>query len=206
MARYTGPKGKLVRRFGVNIFGNDKYDRLLERRSDGPGQHGANQSRRKKSDYALQLIEKQKLRCSYGLLEKQFRRTFHRARQMRGVTGDNLLLLLESRLDSVVYRAGFGRTLFQARQMVNHGHFQVNGRRVDIPSCQIKPGDIVSVRDTAKSKALATRTFMENPRTGTPEWMSVDVQALQVKINRMPMRDEIPSSANEQLIVELYSK
>lgn len=206
MAKFTGPKGKLVRRFGVNLFGNPKYDRLLERRSHGPGQHGPNQTRRKVSDYAQQLIEKQKLRRSYGLLEKQFRRLFRKAQQMRGVTGDNLLILLETRLDSLLFRAGFGCTLMQSRQLVNHGHLNVNGRRVDIPSYRVKTGDIINVRDSAASKALATRYLMENPRFSGAEWLTLDKQTLTVTVNRIPQRDEIQSIANEQLIVELYSK
>lgn len=206
MAKFTGPKGKLVRRFGVNIFGNPKYDRLLERRSHGPGQHGPSGGRRKVSDYAQQLIEKQKLRNSYGLLEKQFRRVFRKAQQMRGVTGDNLLVLLETRLDTVAFRAGFGCTLVQARQLVNHGHLMVNGRRVDIASCRIKPGDVITVRDSEASRTLATRYLMENPRFAGANWITVDPQALTVTVNRLPQRDEIAGPANEQLIVELYSK
>lgn len=206
MAKYTGPKGKLVRRFGVNIFGNVKYDRLLERRSHGPGQHGAGHARRKVSNYAQQLIEKQKLRLSYGLLEKQFRRTFHKAQRMRGVTGDNLMRLLETRLDAIAFRAGFGCTLMQARQFVNHGHLLVNGRRVDIASYRVKRGDVISVRDSKGAKVLATRYLMENPRFSGVEWLTVDLQELRVTVERLPQRDEIPSPANEQLIVELYSK
>lgn len=206
MAKFTGPKGKLVRRFGVNIFSNPKYDRLLERRSHGPGEHGPKLVRRKVSEYAQQLIEKQKLRYSYGLLEKQFRRLFRKAQQMRGVTGDNLLILLETRLDTLTFRAGFGCTLMQSRQLVNHGHVNVNGRRVDIASCRIKVGDVISIRDTPASKALATRYLMESPRFSSTEWITVDKQALTVTINRLPQRDEISGTANEQLIVELYSK
>lgn len=206
MAKFTGPKGKLVRRFGVNIFGNPKYDRLLERRSHGPGQHGPNQTRRKISDYAHQLIEKQKLRYSYGLLEKQFRRLFRKAQQMRGVTGENLLVLLETRLDSLVFRAGFGCTLMQARQLVNHGHISINGRRVDIASYRVKTGDVITVRNNTASKTLATRYLTENPRFSGAEWLTLDKQLLTVTVDRMPQRDEIQSVANEQLIVELYSK
>jgi small subunit ribosomal protein S4 len=206
MAKFTGPKGKLVRRFGVNIFGNPKYDRLLERRSHGPGQHGPNQTRRKISDYAHQLIEKQKLRYSYGLLEKQFRRLFRKAQQMRGVTGENLLVLLETRLDSLVFRAGFGCTLMQARQLVNHGHVSINGRRVDIASYRVKTGDVITVRNNTASKALATRYLTENPRFSGAEWLTLDKQRLTVTVDRMPQRDEIQSVANEQLIVELYSQ
>jgi small subunit ribosomal protein S4 len=206
MAKFTGPKGKLVRRFGVNIFNNPKYDRLLERRSHGPGQHGPGSVRRKVSDYAQQLIEKQKLRNTYGLLEKQFRRTFRKAQQMRGVTGDNLMVLLETRFDTIAFRAGFGCTLMQARQLVNHGHLNVNGRRVDIASYRIKIGDIITVRDAVASRVLITRYLVENPRFGGAKWLTVNQQALSVTVNRLPQRDEIQGTVNEQLIVELYSK
>ncbi len=206
MAKFTGPKGKLVRRFGVNIFNNPKYDRLLERRSHGPGQHGPGSVRRKVSDYAQQLIEKQKLRNTYGLLEKQFRRTFRKAQQMRGVTGDNLMILLETRFDTIAFRAGFGCTLMQARQLVNHGHLNVNGRRVDIASYRIKIGDIITVRDAVASRVLITRYLVENPRFGGAKWLTVNQQALSVTVNRLPQRDEIQGTVNEQLIVELYSK
>lgn len=206
MAKFTGPKGKLVRRFGVNIYGNPKYDRLLERRSHGPGQHGPNQMRRKVSEYGKQLLEKQKLRHTYCLLEKQFRRLFRKAQQMRGVTGENLLVLLETRLDSLVYRAGFGCTIMQARQLVNHGHIKVNGRRVDIASYRVRVGDQVAVRDTVTSKNLATRYLMENPRFSGADWLTVDREGLTISVNRLPQRDEIDATANEQLIVELYSK
>ncbi len=206
MAKFTGPKGKLVRRFGVNIFVNPKYDRLLERRSDGPGQHGANRMRHKVSDYGQQLIEKQKLRNTYCMLEKPFRRVFRKAQQMRGVTGENLLVLLETRLDNIVFRAGFGCTLMQARQLVNHGHISVNGHRVDIASCRIKTGDVITVRDNDGSRALATRYLAENPRFSGAEWLEVDQKALTVSVKRLPQRDEIHVAANEQMIVELYSK
>ena len=206
MAKFTGPKGKLVRRFGVNIYGNPKYDRLLERRSHGPGQHGPNQARRKVSDYGQQLVEKQKLRHTYGLLEKQFRRTFRKAQQMRGVTGENLLCQLETRLDSIAFRAGFGCTLMQARQLVNHGHLKVNGRRVDIASFRVRVGDVITVRDSAPSRGLATRYLMENPRFDSAGWLAVDQQELSVKLSRLPQRDEIRVAANEQMIVDLYSK
>jgi len=206
MAKFTGPKGKLVRRFGVNIYGNPKYDRLLERRSHGPGQHGSNQARRKVSDYGQQLVEKQKLRHTYGLLEKQFRRTFRKAQQMRGVTGDNLLSLLETRLDSIAFRAGFGCTLMQARQLVNHGHLKVNGRRVDIASFRVRVGDLITVRDSSASRELASRYLVENPRFDGAEWLTIDRKELSVTVNRLPQRDEIQVAANEQMIVELYSK
>jgi small subunit ribosomal protein S4 len=205
MARFTGPKGKIVRRFGVNIYGNGKYDQLLQRRSDGPGQHGAKRSR-KPSDYALQLLEKQKLRHSYGLLERQFRRVFRRAQSMPGITGDNLLILLECRLDTLVFRAGLGHSLNQARQLVNHGHLRLNGRRVDIPSCQVKPGDVVTLSERDSSRNLATRLFMENPRFSASSWFRVDPEAPSVTVLRRPQIDEIANPANEKLIVEYYSK
>ena len=206
MAKFTGPKGKLVRRFSANIYGNPKYDRLLERRSHGPGQHGPSQTRRKVSDYGQQLIEKQKLRHTYGLLEKQFRRTFRKAQQMRGVTGDNLLCLLETRLDSIAFRAGFGCTLMQARQLVNHGHLKVNGCRVDIASFRVRVGDVITVRDSSSSRDLSARYLAENPRFDGAEWLTIDQKALAVTVNRLPQRDEIQVAANEQMIVELYSK
>lgn len=206
MAKFTGPKGKIVRRFGCNVFGNPKYDRLLERRSHGPGQHGPNKIRRKVSDYGQQLVEKQKLRHTYCLLEKQFRRTFRKAQQMRGVTGDNLLFLLETRLDSTAFRAGFGCTMMQARQLVNHGHLKVNARRVDIASFRLSAGDVISVRDNPASRSLATRYLAGNPRFSGAGWLTIDQKELTVTVNRMPLRDEIQVAANEQMIVELYSK
>lgn len=206
MAKPTGPKGKLVRRFGVNIFNNPKYDRLLERRSHAPGQHGQNLQRRKVSDYGQQLIEKQKLRNTYGLLEKQFRRLFRKAQQMRGVTGENLLMLLETRLDTLTFRAGFGNTMMQARQMVNHGHITVNGRRVDIPSYRVKVGDVVGIREKDRSKGLASRYLEESRQFQEESWFKVDKTAQTVTVERLPQRDEINSYAKEQLVVELYSK
>jgi small subunit ribosomal protein S4 len=206
MAKFTGPKGKIVRRFGVNIYGSPKYDQLLERRSHGPGQHGPNSGRRKISDYALQLIEKQKLRHSYGLLEKPFRRTFRRAQQMPGVTGDNLLTLLETRLDSLVWRAGFGRTMMQSRQLINHGHLLVNERRVNIASYQVKPGDRITLRDRDRTRALVTRGLTDTPNFSRAEWFTVDESSLAVSVNRLPQRDEINSMADDKMIIEFYSK
>ncbi len=206
MAKYTGPKGKLVRRFGINIFENPKYDRLLERRSNPPGQHGEKQQRRKISDYGLQLIEKQKLKNSYGLLEKQFRNTFKKATQQKGVTGDNLMALLESRLDNAVFRAGFSISRMQARQLVNHGHIRVNGKRVDIPSYQVRSGDLVSVKDTERSRSMVEKSLAESPRFQHAGWLAVDTQALSFSVQHLPERDEIRSEINEQLIIELYSK
>ena len=139
-------------------------------------------------------------------LEKQFRRTFRKAQQMRGVTGDNLLSLLETRLDSIAFRAGFGCTLMQARQLVNHGHLKVNGRRVDIASFRVRVGDLITVRDSSTSRELASRYLVENPRFDGAEWLTIDRKELSVTVNRLPQRDEIQVAANEQMIVELYSK
>lgn len=206
MAKFTGPKGKIVRRFGVNIFGNPKMDLLLERRSHGPGQHGPKPRRGRTSDYALQLIEKQKLRHSYCLLEKQFRRTFHKAQQMPGVTGDNLLTLLETRLDTLICRTGFGSTMMQARQLINHGHISVNDRRVDIASFRVKPGDRISLRDREKTRTLIAAHLVQSPRFLSNTWFTVDNKGLTVTVNRLPQRDEIHSLADEKLIIEYYSK
>jgi len=206
MAKFSGPKGKLVRRFGINIYDNPKYDRLLERRNSRPGQHGAAQMRKKVSDYGLQLLEKQKLRCTYGLLEKQFRRLFQKASQQKGVTGDNLMCLLETRLDNIAYRAGFGATRMQARQLVNHGHLQVNGRRVDIPSFHLRPGDVITVSARESSRRLVARYLDEIPRFSTAGWLKVDREVLSVTVVHLPARDEIISPVNEQLVIELYSK
>ncbi|PIE57506.1 MAG: 30S ribosomal protein S4 [Desulfobulbus propionicus] len=206
MARFTGPKGKLVRRFGMNVFESPKYDRLLARRTNPPGQHGDKQMRKKQSDYALQLQEKQKVRHIYGLLEKQFRRTFDQAAKQKGVTGTNLLVLLERRLDNVVFRAGFAATRMQARQMVSHGHLLVNGRRVDIPSYKIKADDVVSAAQKKKSKQLIAGIIEDNPVVRSPEWLSVEKDQQRLTVTRLPMRDDVTKDINEQLIVELYSK
>ncbi|MCW8859777.1 MAG: 30S ribosomal protein S4 [Deltaproteobacteria bacterium] len=206
MAKFTGPKGKLVRRFGSNIFETPKYDRLLAQKKHPPGQHGVKQQRKKISDYGLQLIEKQKLKNSYGLLEKQFRRTFEKASQQKGITGDNLLRLLETRLDNAVFRAGFGSTRMQARQLVNHGHLRVNGRRVDIPSYQVKVGDVVSVRDRDKSRTLVTRNIDSSPRYHQSSWVAIDQDNQTFHVQHLPQREDTRLEINEQLIIELYSK
>ncbi len=206
MARYTGPKGKLVRSFGINVFESPKYDRLLLRRNKPPGQHGDKQMRKKQSDYAIQLQEKQKVRHIYGVLEKQFRKTFDLAAKQKGVTGDNLLVLLERRLDNAVFRAGFAATRMQARQMVNHGHLMVNGKRVDIPSYKIKPGDVISAAQKDKSKLMLTNIINDTPVVSYPEWLAVEKDQQRFSVSRMPIRDDVTRDINEQLIVELYSK
>ena len=203
MARNTGPKAKLVRKFGENIFGNPKFDKILSNKPYGPGQHGA--GRKRVSDYGLQLKEKQKLKIMYGLFEKQFRNIFKKADKMRGITGENLLQLLERRLDNTVYRLGFATSRSQARQLVSHRHFTVNGKSVNIPSYTLKPGDVIAVRDKSKKMDVfhnALRIRKSNPY----EWVEVEKANLSGVFVKIPERAEIPVNVNEQLIVELYSK
>ena len=205
MARYTGPRDKISRRFGVPLFGPSK---ALERRAYPPGMHGGMRGgrRSKKSDYALALAEKQKLRFQYGVLEKQFRRYFAEAQRLPGVTGTQLIQLLEMRLDNIVYRFGLANTRAGARQFVNHGHVLVNGRRVDIPSYNVKPGDKVEVRDNPRSKQLALRGLDLTQAMAECEWLLLDRDNLSGTVNRVPERDEVDPMVNEQLVVELYSR
>ncbi|MFZ1288968.1 MAG: 30S ribosomal protein S4 [Melioribacteraceae bacterium] len=203
MARYTGPKAKLVRKFGENIFGNPKFDKVLSNKPYGPGQHGA--GRKRVSDYGLQLKEKQKLKIMYGLFERQFRNLFKKAERMRGITGENLLQLLERRLDNTVFRLGFATSRAQARQLVLHRHFNVNGELVNIPSYLLKVGDVISVKEQSKKMDVfhnALRIRKSNPY----EWIEVEKANLSGKLLKLPERSEIPINVNEQLIVELYSK
>ncbi len=203
MARYTGPKDKISRRHGVALFGPSKAQ---DRRPYAPGQHGSRSGRKKLSDYAVALAEKQKLRYQYGVLEKQFRLTFAEAQRRKGVTGEILLQLLETRLDNVVYRLGMGNTRDAARQFVSHGHIRVNGVRVDVASYQVKPGDVVSVRDNPRSKQLALRALDLTQASVVPSWVTFDKDKLSGTVARVPSRDEINPVVNEQLIVELYSR
>lgn len=203
MGRYTGPKTKVARRYGVPLFGPSKS---LERKNYPPGMHGPKGSRRKQSDYAVALGEKQKLRYQYGLLEKQFRRIFQTALRRRGVTGETLLQLLETRLDNVVFRLGLANTRSGARQLVSHGHVQVNGRGVNIASYNVKAGDEIKVKDKPKSRQLALRNLELTQIAPVPEWLVADRDALSGKVSRIPVRDEMQPMVNEQLIVELYSR
>ena len=206
MSRFRGPKGKIVRRFGVNIYGNPKYDRLLARRQNPPGMHGGFKGRRKISEYGKQLIEKQKLKYIYGLRERQFRVTFKRALRHKGITGDNLMVMLESRLDNTVFRMGMAPTRDAARQLILHGHLKVNNRRVNIASFHVTQNDTVTVKESTRSRGLVQRYVDENISAEIPEWVSVDRDNLKATVDRVPMREEIPTIANEQLVVELYSK
>ena len=201
MARYTGPKTKIARKFGEPIFGEDK---TLQRRNYPPGQHGQNR-RRKTSEYGLQLREKQKAKYTYGVLEKQFRNLFEKASRMKGITGVILLQLLESRLDNVVYRLGIGRTRAAARQLVLHRHVTVNGRVVNIPSFQVKPGDIVAVREKSKSLEIIADN-LAGFNHSKYAWIEWDEAQKAGKFLHVPEREDIPENIKEQLIVELYSK
>ena len=203
MARYTGPKTKISRRFGVPIFGPAK---AMERKNYPPGMHGPKGSRRKQSEYAIALAEKQKLRYQYGLLERQFRRYFHTALTRRGITGETLLQLLETRLDNVVYRLGFANSRNAARQMVCHGHVSVNGRKVNVSSFTQRPADDITIKDKPGSRRLATRNLELTQIAPIPEWLSVDKEGFSGKVARIPTREEIAPIVNEQLIVELYSR
>ena len=201
MARYTGPKTKIARKFGELIFGADKS---FEKRNYPPGQHGNNRRRGKKSEYAIQLMEKQKAKFTYGILEKQFRIIFDRASRAKGVTGEVLLQLCESRLDNVVYRLGIAPPRSAARQLVSHRHITVNGSIVNIPSCHIKPGDVIGVRE--KSKSLTTITHSLERSSAVYEWLTWNSATLEGTFVSTPQRLQIPENIKEQLIVELYSK
>ncbi len=200
MARYRGPKQKIARRFKEAIFGPSK---ALERKPHPPGQHGRNR-RAKESEYSVQLKEKQKAKYTYGVLERQFRNLFEKAARKKGVTGENLLKFLEARLDNTVFRLGFARTRRQARQLVNHGHVMVNGRVVDIPSAQLKAGDIIGLRPKSRNLEIVGESLGRS-RKGYP-WLDVDRNLAQGKFLDYPNREDIPENIKEQLIVELYSK
>lgn len=195
-------KGKIVRRLGLNIYGNPKYDRLLEKRPTPPGMHTRRRGR--PSEYGLQLLEKQKLRFCYGMTERQFRTLFAKAKKMGGITGDNMLVLLERRLDNVVYRLGMAATRAQARQVVRHGHILLNGRKATAPSQLVSVDDKISPRKDS-SKAMVKESI-EAGNNEVPGWLAVDEKAVEGLMTRMPEREEIPTIADEQLIVEYYSK
>ena len=205
MAKSNKPKGKLIRKFGENIFGNPKYDRLLNRKPYSPGQHG--QSRRSKlSNYGIQLQEKQKIKFMYGLLEKQFRLTFVRAEKMKGETGTNMLQILESRLDNVVYRLGFAPSRPAARQLVSHKHFLVNNKIVNISSFIVKPGDVIEVREKSRKMDIILESMRRIKGDMDLSWLSLDKAKMKGTFNAVPDRDEMQLTINEQLVVELYSK
>jgi len=202
MARYIGPKSKIARKFNEPIFGPDK---VLEKKNYPPGQHGASKRRAKKSEYAVQLAEKQKAKFIYGVLEKQFALTFDRASRKQGVTGELLLKFLESRLDNVVYRLGIASTRSAARQLVSHKHITVNGEIVNIPSYTVKPGQTIEVRERSKSLEVITTSLSAN-RVSKYNWLEWNKAEMKGTFLTMPERDQIPENIKEQLIVELYSK
>ncbi|ATO51975.1 30S ribosomal protein S4 [Brevibacillus laterosporus] len=198
MSRYTGPRHKLARRLGISLDGTGKD----LKRNFAPGQHG--QSRRKLTEYGIQLQEKQKLRHMFGVNEKQFRRTFEHAQKMRGVLGENFMKLLESRLDNVVFRMGFAATRPAARQLVNHGHMTVNGKKVDIASYRVQPGDVITLRE--KSRGLAIVKESLEARSFVPNYITFDDNKVEGTFTRLPDRSEMPAEINETLIVEWYSR
>jgi small subunit ribosomal protein S4 len=202
MARYTGPRVRISRRFGLPIFGPSKY---LERRNYGPGVHGP-KSRRKHTDYGLGLIEKQKLRYYYGLMERQFRGVYEKALRRRGVTGEQMLQILETRLDNVVYHLGLATTRAAARQMVAHGHITVNGRKVNVPSYALRVNDAVGVKNNNVSRQLATKNLELSTSRAVPDWLSLAKEEFKGVVMRVPARDEINPIANEQAVVEFYSR
>ncbi len=201
MARYTGPRTKIARKFDDAIYGSDKY---FEKKKHPPGQHGASKRRKKKSEYGVQLMEKQKAKYTYGILERQFRNTFKKASKKKGITGEILLQLIESRLDNVSYRLSLSPTRAGARQLVSHRHILVNGEICNIPSRLLKPGDIVSVRE--KSKSLEAISDSVRGKGSAFSWLEWDEVQMSGKFNNYPERQDIPENINEQLIVELYSK
>jgi len=201
MARYTGPSTKIARKFGEPIFGPDKS---FERKNYPPGQHGLAKKRKKSSEYGIQLKEKQKVKYTYGLLERQFRNLYERAAKMKGKTGENLILLLESRLDNLVYRMGIAPTRAAARQLVSHCHIVLNGDTMNIPSAIVKPGDVIGVRERSKSLEVVQESLAASANKYS--WLEWDSTTLSGKFLSLPERTEIPETINEQLIVELYSK
>jgi small subunit ribosomal protein S4 len=201
MARYRGPKSKIARRFREPIFGADA---ALDRRSYPPGQHGPNKRRGKQSEYSVQLMEKQKAKYTYGILEKQFANMFDRASRMKGMTGQNLLILCESRLDNTAYRLGLAPTTSGARQLVGHKHITVNGKVVNIPSYQLKAGDVVGIRERSKSLEVISNSLASS--NGSFDWLEWNTATLEGKFMLAPTREMIPENIKEQLIVELYSK
>ncbi len=201
MARYTGPKTKIARKFGEPIYGPDKY---FEKKNYPPGQHGLAKKRKKTSEYGIQLAEKQKAKYTYGLLERQFRKFYEKANRMKGRTGENLLMLLESRLDNLVYRLGIAPSRAAARQLVTHCHITLNGNVCNIPSTIVKPGSLVGVRERSKSLEVIQDSL--NASAGKYPWLEWDAAKCTGKFASLPERTEIPETINEQLIVELYSK
>ena len=205
MSKVDTPKGKLVRKFGENIFGNPKYDTLLNKKPYTPGQHGPNR-RKRLSNYGIQLQEKQKIKAMYGVLEKQFRNYFHKAEKMKGETGTNLLQLLECRMDNVVYRLGFAPSRPSARQLISHKHFLVDNKIVNIPSYLLQPGQIINVREKSKKLDIIINSLKRIKGDIDLTWLEINKAKMQGIFISIPERDEMQLTVNEQLVVELYSK
>ncbi|MBK6966810.1 MAG: 30S ribosomal protein S4 [Lentimicrobium sp.] len=201
MARYIGPKTKIARKFKDPIYGPDKY---FEKKNYGPGMHGNSKRRKKLSEYGTQLQEKQKAKYTYGILEKQFKNTFHKASRKKGITGEVLLQLIESRLDNLVYRLGIAPSRNAARQLVTHCHIVVNGSVVNIPSYEVKVGDVIAVREKSKSLEVIQNALAS--KRNTYPWLEWDSTLMKGKLASLPAREDIPENIKEQLIVELYSK
>lgn len=205
MSRYRGPKARHCRRLGVNIYGSDKYDRILAKRNYPPGMHGQGRFT-KKTEYAKQLMEKQKARLMFGLTEKQFRRYYQKAERSPEVTGDQLLTLLERRLDNLLYRAGFAITRAQARQMVSHGLFSFNGKRVTVPSIQVRVGDVLEIRPKNGDSPLFTEVKTGKEKIKPPSWLKADTKKLSIEVIALPEREDLEQIIESHLIVEFYSK
>lgn len=201
MARYTGPKTRIARKFKEPIYGPDKY---FEKKNYPPGMHGVSKRKRKTSEYGIQLQEKQKAKYTYGILERQFANIFHKASHKKGITGENLLQLIEARLDNVVYRLGIAPSRCSARQLITHRHIIVNGKVINVPSFTLKVGDLVGVREKSKSLEVITNSLAS--RSSQHAWLEWDANLLTGKVASYPERDQIPENIREQLIVELYSK
>lgn len=205
MSRYTGPKARVSRRLSLNIWGTNGENKALDKRPYPPGEHGRSRRRGNVSEYLMQLQEKQKVRFTYGLTEKQFRNLYDEANRKQGVTGENMLRFLELRLDNIAYRAGWGATRPQARQMVNHGHIDVNGRRVNIASYRVRKGDVISLRPKTRKMVMVQWNQDVLDRT-PPGWLETGDEGFQVTVREFPEREQIDLPVREQLIVELYSK
>jgi len=202
--RYTGPKARLCRRYRTNLFGAAKYTKVLERKMTKPGMHGAKSSFKKPSEFGTQLAEKQKARILFGISERQFRNYVLKATKMTGETGENLLRLLELRLDNVIYVAQFAVSRIQSRQMISHRHFRLNGRRVDIPSILVRPGDKVELCEKIKNSPLYSG--LEKLKDYSPKWLNVDLKKISIEVLSYPEKDELEKSIDRQLIVEFYSR
>ncbi len=204
MARNTKAKGKIVRRLGINIYGNQKYDRLLKKKPQGPG--NPKRGRIRQTEYGRQLLEKQKLKFAYGLSERQFRNVYAEAKRQSGVAGHNMLILLERRLDNVVYRLGMATSRSQARQLVGHGHIFHNGRKLTIASALVREGDVITLKDKKSTQDLVRGLLSDNSSRPVPAWLSIDKDQMTAKVNVLPSRDAIPTIADEQLVIEYYAK